>query len=159
MWPLGLLLLLLISNHAIWKLSHLKTRLSGWKQIVQISNKHNSQLLMTLFIYRLLVFSSSELKVQVSYSDRPLSVRLFVCPSVCKLLHFRLLLHNHWANFNQTWHKLSLSEGILNCSNEGDCPSPRGDNHKRVKIHWKILKIFFFRTRRPISIKLVINHP
>jgi hypothetical protein len=23
-------------------------------------------------------------------------------------------------------------EGILNCSNEGDCSSPRGDNHKRV---------------------------
>jgi hypothetical protein len=38
-------------------------------------------------------FSSSELKAQVSYSDRP--------PSVCKLLHFQLL-QNHWANFNQT---------------------------------------------------------
>jgi hypothetical protein len=24
-------------------------------------------------------------------------------------------------------------EKILNSSNEGDCPSPRGDNHKRVK--------------------------
>jgi hypothetical protein len=31
-----------------------------------------------------LVFSSPELKAQVSYSDRPLSgVRLSVCPSVC----------------------------------------------------------------------------
>jgi hypothetical protein len=28
-----------------------------------------------------------------------------------------------------------LGEGILNCSNEGDCLSPRGDNSKRVKIH------------------------
>jgi hypothetical protein len=28
-----------------------------------------------------------------------------------------------------------LGEGILNCSNEGDCTSPRGDNYKRVKIH------------------------
>jgi hypothetical protein len=27
-------------------------------------------------------------------------------------------------------------EGILNCSNEGDCPSLRGDNHKRVKQIW-----------------------
>jgi hypothetical protein len=45
-------------------------------------------------------------------------------------------------------------EGILNCSNEGDCTSPRGDNYKRVKIHLKFLKIFFFRTSRPISIKL-----
>jgi hypothetical protein len=53
-------------------------------------------------------FSSPELKAQVSYSDRPLSV----CLSVCKLLHFRLLLQNHWANFNQTWHKLSLGRGF-----------------------------------------------
>jgi hypothetical protein len=45
-----------------------------------------------------------------------------------------------------------LGEGILNCSNEGDCSSPRGDNHKRV------LKIFS-RTSRPNSIKLGINHP
>jgi hypothetical protein len=34
-----------------------------------------------------------------------------VCLSVCKLLHFRLLLQNRWANFNQTWHKLSLGGG------------------------------------------------
>jgi hypothetical protein len=26
-------------------------------------------------------------------------------------------------------------EGIHLCSNEGDYPSPRGDNSKRVKIH------------------------
>jgi hypothetical protein len=52
-----------------------------------------------------------------------------------------------------------LEEGILNCSNEADCPSPRGDNHKRVKIYGKFLKIFFSRTSRPISIKLGINHP
>jgi hypothetical protein len=26
-------------------------------------------------------------------------------------------------------------EGIKVCSNEGDCPTPRGDNSKRVKIH------------------------
>ena len=63
-----------------------------------------------------LFFSSPELKAQVSYSDRPLSVvRLSVCPSVCpsvcKLLHFRLLLQNRWANFNQTWHKSSLGGG------------------------------------------------
>jgi hypothetical protein len=52
-----------------------------------------------------------------------------------------------------------LGEGILNCSNEGDCPSPRRNNHKRVKIHLKILKIFFSRTSRPFSIKVCINHP
>jgi hypothetical protein len=48
------------------------------------------------------LFSSPELKAQVSFSDRPLSgVCLSVCLSVCKLLHFRLLLQNRWANFNQ----------------------------------------------------------
>jgi hypothetical protein len=26
-------------------------------------------------------------------------------------------------------------EGIQVCSNEGDCPYPRGDDSKRVKIH------------------------
>ena len=58
-----------------------------------------------------LVFISPELKAQVSYSDRLLSVvRLSVRLSVCKLLHFRLLLQNRWANFNQTWHKSSLSK-------------------------------------------------
>jgi hypothetical protein len=83
------------------------------------------------------VFSSPELKAQVSYADRTLSVRLsvrlFCRPSVCKLLHFNssrttgpILTR---LDTNHPW-----EEGILNCSNEGDCPSPRGDNHKRVTI-------------------------
>jgi hypothetical protein len=58
-----------------------------------------------------LIFSSPELKAQVSYSDRLLSV---VRPSVhlsVNFSHFRLLLQNHLANFNQTWHKSSLREG------------------------------------------------
>jgi hypothetical protein len=37
-------------------------------------------------------------------------------------------------------------EGIHVCSNEGNIPSPRGDDSERVKIHRKILKIFFSRT-------------
>jgi hypothetical protein len=55
------------------------------------------------------LFSSPELKAQVSYSDRPLSV---ICPSdVCLLdLHFRLLLQNHRANCNQRWRKSSIGE-------------------------------------------------
>jgi hypothetical protein len=35
----------------------------------------------------------------------------FICLSVCKLLHFRLFLQNHWTNFNQTWQKSSLGRG------------------------------------------------
>jgi hypothetical protein len=50
-------------------------------------------------------------------------------------------------------------EGIQVCSNEGNVPPPRRDNSKRVKIHWKFLKIFFSRTRRPISIRLDTNYP
>ena len=36
----------------------------------------------------------------------PLSVVVIV-----NFSHFHLLLQNHWANFNQTWHKASLGEG------------------------------------------------
>jgi hypothetical protein len=55
------------------------------------------------------IFSSPQLKAQVSISDRPcpLSVwRLSV-----KLLHFRFLLQNCRANCNQSWHRSSLGEG------------------------------------------------
>ena len=61
------------------------------------------------------LFSSPELKAQVSFSDHLSSVlcpsvRLSVCLSV-NFSHFHLLLQNHCANFNQTWHKASLGEG------------------------------------------------
>ena len=54
------------------------------------------------------VFSSPDLKAQVSFSDCLLSV---VRPSVClsvNFSHFHLLLKNNWANINKTWHKASL---------------------------------------------------
>jgi hypothetical protein len=88
------------------------------------------------------IFSSTELKAQVSYSDRPLSV---VC--LAGRLSVRLSVNFYIFDFfsrttgpiltrlgtNHFW-----GEGILNCSNEGDynCLSSRGDNSKRVKIHW-----------------------
>jgi hypothetical protein len=50
-------------------------------------------------------------------------------------------------------------KGIQVCSKEGDSPSSRGDNSERVKIHCKFLKIFFFRTSRPNSIKLGTHYP
>jgi hypothetical protein len=50
-----------------------------------------------------IVVRSPELKPSVSFSDRPLD-RL----SVCTLLHFRLLLQNHWANFNKTFSQIIL---------------------------------------------------
>jgi hypothetical protein len=52
-------------------------------------------------------------------------------------------------------------KGIQVCSNEGEHPSPRGDNSKKVKIRYTehFLKIFFSRTSKPISIKLDTNYP
>jgi hypothetical protein len=68
-------------------------------------------------------------------------------------------LQNHWANFNQTWHKSSLGKGDLSLlKKRGDNPSPRGDNSKRVKMHWQFLEIFS-RTRRPNVIELGTNYP
>jgi hypothetical protein len=114
-----------------------------------------------------IVFSSPELKAQVSFSDRPLSgvrlsVRPSVCPSVCTSVNFYIFDFFSRTvgpiltrlNTNHPWVK-----GIQVCSKEGDIPSPRGDNRERVKLHSKFLKIFFFRTNRPNSIKLGTNYP
>ena len=53
------------------------------------------------------------------------------CPSLCSFVnfsHFSLLLQNQWTNFNQTWHKASLSEGdSIFIPNEGSHPFLRGD--------------------------------
>ena len=55
-------------------------------------------------------FSSPEPKTQVSFSDQNSSVAVVVVV-VVNFSHFHVLLQNHWANFNQTWHKTSLGEG------------------------------------------------
>jgi hypothetical protein len=87
-------------------------------------------------------------------SDRPLSV---VRPSV-NFYIFDFFSRTTWPILTKLCTNHPWGKEILNCSNEGDCLSPRGDNSKRVKIHWIFLKIFS-RTRRPISIKLGTNHP
>ena len=70
-----------------------------------------------------------------------------------------LLLLNHKANFNQTWHKASLNEGDSSLFNEGPHPFPRRDNYEIAKIHWQNIKILFSRTTEPISTKLGTKHP
>ena len=65
-----------------------------------------------------------------------------------------LLLQNHRANFNQSWHKASLGKGIQICSIEGPRPSQRGDICEIEKIHRRLLKIFFSRITGPISTKV-----
>jgi hypothetical protein len=47
-------------------------------------------------------------QAQVSFSGHP----LFIVHQSENFLHFQLLLQNHTANFNHTWHKSSLGEGI-----------------------------------------------
>ena len=41
----------------------------------------------------------------------PLTIVVVGVGVVVNFSHFYLLLQNHWANFNQTWHKASLGEG------------------------------------------------
>ena len=86
-----------------------------------------------------------------------LSVCLSVCPSVFS--YFRLLLQNHWANSTKLGTKHPWVEGIQVCSNEGPCPSPRGDNSEIVNLYSKYLKILFSRTTGPITTKLNTKHP
>ena len=62
-------------------------------------------------------------------------VMLVVVVVGVKFSPFHLLLQNHWANLNQTWHKVSLGEGIEVYSNEGPCPFSRGDNYDIAKIY------------------------
>ena len=58
------------------------------------------------------VFSSTELNAQVSFSDhlQTLNKQVVHEISVSTFSHFHLF-QNHWANFNQLWHKASLGEG------------------------------------------------
>ena len=57
------------------------------------------------------IFSSPELKAQVSFSDQNLSVVRRGCRCHKLFTFSHLLPQNHWANFNQTWHKASLCKG------------------------------------------------
>ena len=100
------------------------------------------------------IFSSPELKAQVSYSDRLLSVvRLSVNFYIFDFFSRTAMPILTKLGTNHPW-----GEGIQVCSNEGDCSSPRGNNSETVKIHWKFLKIFS-RTSCPNSIKLSTHYP
>jgi hypothetical protein len=58
------------------------------------------------------------------------SPELFWSPVVrhlsVRLLHFLLLLHNRWANFNQSWHKSSLGKGDSELYKWWTTPLPKG---------------------------------
>jgi hypothetical protein len=50
-------------------------------------------------------------------------------------------------------------KGIQVCSNKGSGPLQKGDNHKKVRMGWGHLKIFFSRTTGPILTRLGTNYP
>ena len=91
-------------------------------------------------------FNSPEPKAQVSFSDHNVSFVVFIL--VINFKHF-LLLHNHWANFNQTCYKASLGERDSSLFKWRAPTFSKGtDNNKKVKIYWQNLKIFS-RTTEP----------
>ena len=47
--------------------------------------------------------------------------------------NLKFFLKNHWANFNQTWHKTSLGDWTQVYSNEGPSLFWRGDNYEIAK--------------------------
>jgi hypothetical protein len=85
-------------------------------------------------------------------------IRLSVCPSV-NFYIFDFFSRTTGPNLTRLGTNHPWVKGIQVCSKEGDSPSPRGDNCKRVKMHRKFLKIFFFRTSRSNSIKLGTKYP
>ena len=62
--------------------------------------------------------------------------------------HFHLLFQNHWINFNQTWHKTSLSEGDSSFFKWRARPFPRVENYKLAKIHWRNLKHLLLQNKQ-----------
>ena len=112
--------------------------------------------------YTQLFISSPEPKVQVSYSDRLLSVVcLSVCPSVCLLTFHIFDFFSRTTGPNST--KLGTHhpwvKGLQVCSNEGPGFLQRGDNHENAKVGWCHLKIFFSRTTGPGKLRFIWKLP
>ena len=102
-----------------------------------------------------LVFSSPELKAQVSFSGHLWSVvRLYV-----KLSTFFIFFSRTTGPFsNKLGTKHPRVVGLQVSWNEGSRPFPSGDNYEIAKTYWRNLKIFS-RTTGPISTKLGTKHP
>ena len=82
---------------------------------------------MTLFFvsFSFLAHLSWKLKWAFLITCRLSSVFLSVRLSV-NFSHFHLLLQNHWANYNQTWHKVSLGCGDSSLFKWRAKPFPKG---------------------------------
>ena len=112
-----------------------------WKGNILISKYliHYNAAIITQFqefLYTMLWFKkfldhlSRRLKWDFLIKICPLSV-VVVVVVVVNFSHFHFLLQNHWANFNQTWHKASLSKGVI------------FSKHHIVRLHNKLDYILF----------------
>jgi hypothetical protein len=79
------------------------------------------------------VFSSPELKAQVSFSDRPLSI---IC--LLNIYIFDFFSRTTGPISTKLGRKHLLVKGIQVSSNDDDRPFPMGDNGKNAKIYRKI---------------------
>ena len=70
-----------------------------------------------------------------------------------------LILKNHLANFNQTWHKAFLGEGDSSLFKWRNPPFSKVRNKEIANILLQTLKMFFLRITWPISTKLGTKHP
>jgi hypothetical protein len=135
--------------HNLWQLSYKRKRMN--RVCLQYCKRKQDILFFFFFLHhfdfkkiqvaQFLADLSWKLKWAFLIACRPSSV----CPSVLRLsvrlLHFQLL-QNCWANFNQSWHRLSLGKGSSELYKWRKPPFPRGDNSERVKIHWKFFLKF-----------------
>ena len=127
--------------------------LEGKHSILDISKKH----LNSWYFWKTFLFSSPELKAQVSFSD----CLSFVCLSVSlsvNFSNFRFFSRSIGPISTKLGTKHPWVEGIQVCSNEVPYPFPTGDNSENIKWYWKYLKTFS-RTTGSISTKHGTKHP
>jgi hypothetical protein len=69
-----------------------------------------------------------------------------------------LLLQNHWANLDQTWHKSSLGKGDFKFVQKKGIVPLQGEIIAKEGKCTEIFKKIFSRTSKPYSIKLGTNY-
>ena len=69
--------------------------------------------------------------LKVLWTHVHLKNRVYCASFTVAIVANKINLQNHWANFNQTWHKASLGEAV----SKGPRPFPTEDNYEIVKIH------------------------